>query len=48
MSTLMALLRKQFGMEGQESISNTQEVEKTGFPMLLDSTLQTTKLRQLF
>ena len=44
--TLMALLRMQFGMEGQESTSSTQEAKKTKLASLPACTLQTTKLKQ--
>ena len=44
--TLMALLRMQFGMEGQESTSSTQEAKKTKLASLPAYTPQTTKLKQ--
>ena len=44
--TLMALLRMQFGMEGQESTSSTQETKKTKLASLPAYTPQTTKLKQ--
>ena len=44
--TLMALLRMQFGMEGQESTSSTQEAKKTKLAPLPAYTPQTTKLKQ--
>ena len=44
--TLVALLRMQFGMEGQESTSSTQEAKKTKFASLRAYTPQTTKLKQ--
>ena len=44
--TLMALLRMQFGMEGQESASSTQEAKKTKLASLPVYTPQTTKLKQ--
>ena len=45
MCTPMALLRMQFGMEAQESISNTQEAEKTKSALLPAYTPQTIKLK---
>ena len=44
--TDMALLRMQFGMEGQESTSSTQEAKKTKLASLPAYTPQTTKLKQ--
>ena len=44
--TLMALLRMQFGMEGQESTPSTQEAKKTKLASLPAYTPQTTKLKQ--
>ena len=44
--TLMALLRMQFGMEGQESTSSAQEAKKTKLASLPDCTPQTIKLKQ--
>ena len=44
--TLMALLRMQFGTEGQESTSSTQEAKKTKLASLPAYTPQTTKLKQ--
>ena len=44
--TLMALLRMQFGMEGQESTSSTQEAKKTKLAALPAYTPQTIKLTQ--
>ena len=46
MSTPTALLRMQFGMEGQESISSTLEAEKTKSTSLPACTTQNTKLKQ--
>ena len=46
MGTLMALLRMQFGMEGQESTSITQEAKKTKLAPLPTYTSQTIKLKQ--
>ena len=46
MSTPTALLRMQFGMEGQESTSSTQEAKKTKSASLPAYTLQTIKLKQ--
>ena len=45
-ATLMALPRMQFGMEGQESTSSTQEAKKTKLSSLPAYTPQTTKLKQ--
>ena len=44
--TLMALLRMQFGMEGQESTSSTQEAKKTKLVSLPAYAPQTIKLKQ--
>ena len=44
--TLIALLRMQFGMEGQESTSSTQEAKKTKLASLPAYTQQTIKLKQ--
>ena len=44
--TLMALLRMQFGMEGQESTSSMHEAKKTKLASLPAYTPQTTKLKQ--
>ena len=44
--TLMALLRKQFGMEEHESTSSTQEAKKTKLASLPAYNPQTTKLKQ--
>ena len=44
--TLMALLRMQFRMEGQETTSSTQEAKKTKLASLPAYTPQTTKLKQ--
>ena len=44
--TLMALLRMQFGMEGQESTSSAPEAKKTKLASLPAYTPQTTKLKQ--
>ena len=46
MSKLTVLLRMQFRMEGQESTSRTQEVEKTKSAWLQAYAPQTTKLKQ--
>ena len=46
MCTLMALFRMQFGMEGWESISSTQEAKKTKLASLPAYTPQTIKLKQ--
>ena len=43
---LMALLRMQFGMEGKDSTSSTQEAKKTKSALLPAYTPQTTKLKQ--
>ena len=42
----MALLSMQFGTEGQESTSSTQEAKKTKLASLPAYTPQTTKLKQ--
>ena len=44
--TSTALLRMQFGMEGQKFTSNTQEAEKTKLASLLAYNPQTKKLKQ--
>ena len=44
--TLMALLKMQFTMEGQESTSSTQEAKKTKLASLPAYTPQTIKLKQ--
>ena len=42
----MALLKMQFGMEGQESTSSTQKAKKTKLASLQAYTPQTIKLKQ--